>query len=70
MTVEVQMAPAFRAGVPRPLFTMRRSGVVGYDASADGQRFLVSTPVDDASTAAAIVEWNWFEELKRRLAND
>jgi hypothetical protein len=70
MTVDVQSAPVFKAGVPRELFKMRRTGVVGYDAAADGQKFLVSTPVDEASSAPATVVLNWFDALRRLVPSN
>ena len=63
--VGVQSAPVFKVGAPRQLFKMRRTGVIGYDATADGQTFLVSTPVDEVSSAPATVVLNWFDELRR-----
>ena len=63
--VAVQSAPVFKVGAPRQLFKMRRTGVVGYDAAADGQKFLVSTPVDEVSSAPATVVLNWFDALSR-----
>jgi hypothetical protein len=38
--------------VPKPLFKIGRSGEIYYDVSADGQRFLVSVPLEDAHEAA------------------
>jgi hypothetical protein len=39
-----------------------------YDISADGQRFLMLKPGEQAQTATQInVVTNWVEELKRRV---
>lgn len=65
MVVDVQTAPVFTAGVPRPLFRIRRTGVVGYDADPNGERLLVSTQIDEALSTPAIVVLNWFQELNR-----
>jgi len=66
MAVEVQPGPAFRAGIPQPLFKLAAGTT--WDVAADGKRFLVETPL--ASTAGgqrmeAVV--NWFDELTRRI---
>ncbi len=55
-------------GIPQPLFRMalrtepQRSG---FDVTADGQRFLVSTLVDDALSAPITWVLNWMEELEQ-----
>jgi serine/threonine protein kinase len=60
-------------GVPQALFELRGITPVryGYDASADGQRFLVSTqgasPATPMSSAITLVI-NWPEELKQRVS--
>lgn len=39
-----------------------------YDVTADGQRFLMLQPVQDAaSTPQLVLVQNWFEELKRMV---
>lgn len=73
MAVEVQTAPEFRTGRPRPLFTLHataastQSGLSrGWDVSPDGKRFLVINPPDGPESGVrlqAVV--NWFEELRR-----
>jgi hypothetical protein len=40
-------------------------GVLRYDVTADGQRFLVATPTDEAVSAPVTVVLNWFGELRR-----
>ena len=44
-----------RFGTPAPLFTIRGN----YDVSADGQRFLVLTPVDEREASPMTVVSNW-----------
>jgi len=59
-------------GEPQPLFLLR-VGVSGevqfsrhpYDASPDGQRFLVIRRVPDAEADGAVVVTNWTAVLKR-----
>jgi len=65
MSVEEKTAGTFEAGVPRPLFPTRPIGVLRYDVSSDGQRILVSTPVDEATSAPATVVMNWFAALSQ-----
>ena len=67
MAVDVKTGATFEAGVSHPLFLTRPSGVLRYDVTSDGQRFLVSVPTDEATSAPATVVLNWFEELKRRV---
>jgi Tol biopolymer transport system component len=45
----------FDAAPPRPLFTLRAEG--GYEVSADGQRFLVTAVVSEASPITVILNW-------------
>jgi hypothetical protein len=41
-----------------------------YDVAADGQRFIMTKPVDDPEPSATMVNivLNWTEELKRRAS--
>ena len=48
MAVKVKIGESFEAGVPPPLFPVRPNGVLRYDVTADGQRFLVS-PAEEAA---------------------
>jgi Tol biopolymer transport system component len=80
MVAEVETeGPTFRVGKARKLFEGRfRGGIQGislagfvfpdYDASADGQRFVMFPDEDDrlAKTQATFV-FNWFDELQRTL---
>jgi Tol biopolymer transport system component len=45
------------AAIPSSLFTLPRSWTFGYEPSPDGQRFLVSTAVSDASPITVILNW-------------
>jgi hypothetical protein len=74
MAVDVTMQPTFSAGKPRMLFegSYGRSEfpLVGmaYDASPDGQRFLMIKQTEgETATTQIVVVQNWFEELKRRV---
>jgi Tol biopolymer transport system component len=67
MAVDVRSGATIEAGVPRPLFPTRPVGVLRYDVTADGQRFLVATPTDEAVSAPVTVVLNWFGELRRRV---
>jgi hypothetical protein len=66
----VASAAGFTAGAPQALFELPRTlgSVLSrdfYNASADGQRFLVNTPVGEATAAPLTVVVNWTAEVKR-----
>ncbi len=72
MAVDITTQPAFSAGKPKMLFEgpyMPPSPTFSYyDVSADGQRFLMLKPVEQAQAATQIVVvQNWFEELKQKV---
>ena len=68
MAVDITTEPTFRAGTPRLLFegSYLRGGVAGafYDATPDGQRFLMTQAGEERGSQINVV-LNWFEELKR-----
>ena len=68
MAVDVEKAPTFRLGVPKPLFQTRLNmlGVPSrrYGVSADGQRFLMNVPVGADAAAPITVIMNWAAGLK------
>ena len=68
MAVDVEKAPTFRLGVPKPLFQTRLNmlGVPSrrYGVSADGQRFLMNVPVGADAVAPITVIMNWAAGLK------
>jgi eukaryotic-like serine/threonine-protein kinase len=60
---------AFRAGLPRKLFSagqVQSSGLINYDVSADGQRFVVVQEIDEREAPTIIVVQNWHQEFKDR----
>jgi eukaryotic-like serine/threonine-protein kinase len=69
MAVEVKSGASFEAGVPRVLFEFRSgTGVptIGpYTVTADGQRFLLNSLVDESGGAPLTAVVNWTAELKR-----
>ena len=72
MAFDVATQPSFSAGKPRQLFEGPYltndwpATNPTYDVSADGQRFLMVKPTEQASSATQInLVLNWFEELKR-----
>ncbi len=69
MAVPVQSGANFSAGAPVKLFEVdsfgRRNNRYLYDVSADGQKFLVIRPLEDASTRPLTVVQNWTELLKK-----
>ncbi|MDA2926080.1 hypothetical protein MYX78_02410 [Acidobacteria bacterium AH-259-G07] len=68
MAVEVKTdSSTFEAGIPKALFEARfPSGGRRnhYLVTADGQRFLINTPVEQTTSPIHVV-LNWFEDLKR-----
>ena len=69
MRVDIKTAPEVQIGEPQSLFLTRLKlltlGTIQYDVSADGQRFLVNTLVEEQDTTPITLILNWFEELKR-----
>jgi hypothetical protein len=58
MTVEVTTGREFRVGTPTPLFQTPSGAIVG-DVSADGKRFLLTTPVGPSHSPPFTVVLNW-----------
>ncbi len=71
MAAKVSTQGSFRREAPKPLFEMpdRHLSFVGYDVTADGQRFLVAVRNPDAPAEEIHVVLNWFEELKAKVGN-
>jgi serine/threonine protein kinase len=65
MAVEVADGATFRAGASRPLFQTRAAGFMRYDVTADGQRFLVNTAIEEHTSSFPTVVLNWTAGLKR-----
>jgi serine/threonine protein kinase len=68
MAVEVKLGSAFEMGTPAPLFQTQVSNFVSpnrYDVSADGQRFLVNSSVQEQSRAPIVIVLNWAAGLKK-----
>ncbi len=69
MAVPVETDANFSAGAPVALFDVgsygRREVRYAYDVSADGQKFLLLRPLEDASTRPLTVVQNWTELLKK-----
>ena len=71
MAVDVKLeASTFEAGVPRVLFQTRVVSYPNprnvYEVSADGQRFLIITPLEEATSTPITVVANWNADLERR----
>ena len=62
MTAPIQTRPLFEAGVPEPLFHIRRAADYGVAPSG---RFLVQVPHDTVSSNQLHVVLNWMTELNR-----
>jgi len=71
MAVEITTQPSFSAGTPKILFDGQYQSVnqssPNYDVSADGQRFLMLKPIEQAAQINVVL--NWFEELKQKVPN-
>ena len=65
------MGPTFNAGEPKPLFETRVGPINPefrnlYAAASDGNRFLVNTVSEGASSSPITIVLNWPEALKKR----
>jgi serine/threonine protein kinase/Tol biopolymer transport system component len=71
MAVAVTTGASFEAGSPVALFQTHRrqpisaQDVFSYDVTADGQRFLISTKVEEANSAPLSVLLNWASEMEK-----
>ena len=68
MSVSVNLAPAFKPGLPQPLFQTSVTKLIDrpshYAVAAQGQRFLINTDIENTSAPITVV-LNWTSELKR-----
>ena len=69
VAVEVKAGTTFEPGARNVLFQTRVSGLVNarnhYAVSKDGQRFLINTLVQDATSQPYNVMLNWTQTLPR-----
>lgn len=69
--VSVSTPSGFESGTPVAMFQthvhqpISSADAVSYDVSADGQRFLINTKVDDPSAAPLSVILNWASEMEK-----
>ena len=63
MVVPVRLGPTFQAGSPAALFSVRPDSA--YDASADGQRFLVNSPSGEEVSPPMTLLTDWTALLKK-----
>jgi len=66
MAAEVKNGTSFGTDVPHALFEFRSGSLVPvapYTITADGQRFLLNTLVDESSGVPLTVVVNWTKEL-------
>jgi eukaryotic-like serine/threonine-protein kinase len=64
VAVPVTSDATFEAGRPKPLFQTRASGFLPYDVTADGQRFLVNTAIEELAPSLPAVILDWTAGLK------
>jgi len=69
MAASIATQPTLNVGTPRLLFDRHYEGVVNYDVTPDGQRFLMLKSVDQGQAAPTQINvvLNWFEELKQKV---
>jgi len=68
MAVDVKASSTFEVSVPQELFETRIAGATfrrGYDVTADGQRFLIITQLEEEKPSPISVVLNWTADLKR-----
>jgi hypothetical protein len=68
MAVEVNgTSNKFEVGIPKPLFELRIGTIFfpSYDVTADGQRFLVNTLIEQNAPSPLTVVMNWTAGMKR-----
>ena len=72
MAVEVKTdGDTFEMGTPQVLFDIRGAPLPGalggsaFDATSDGQRFLIGMAVQEATSSPITVVLNWAADLKR-----
>jgi Tol biopolymer transport system component len=70
MVVAVNLQPEFKAGTPQLMFEGAYVDVGGasFDVTADGQRFLLLEPAEQSPVTHLNVVLNWFEEVKKKVA--
>jgi hypothetical protein len=64
MSVAIETAHGFRASPPRPLFTLP-PGSLAWEVSADGERFLVNSPVVKSPSVPLSLVLDWAAALKK-----
>ena len=68
MAVDVKLGATFEMGTPKPLFQTRVTNFTSpnrYDVTADGQRFLVNSSVEENSRNPLVVILNWAAGIKK-----
>jgi hypothetical protein len=64
MAVSIALGARLDAGTPTPLFRVV-TGVRNFDMASDGNRFLVSTPLEESPESPLRVIVNWDAALRR-----
>ncbi|MGH9686421.1 MAG: hypothetical protein ACRD5K_04935 [Candidatus Acidiferrales bacterium] len=64
MAVDVSTTGVFQAGIPKPLFKVT-PGLLYWDVSADGKRFLMPAPASAGPQSPFTVVLNWQALLKK-----
>jgi serine/threonine protein kinase len=69
MAVTVQTGTTFEAGVPRALFAAQPAGVLRYDVTPDGQRFLVAKSMEEMGAPATVVLGLFDQAMEQAAGN-
>jgi eukaryotic-like serine/threonine-protein kinase len=64
MSVDISAKPVFQVGALRPLFQLP-PGVIGFEVTADGKRFLIGAPLAQSASVPFTVVLNWQSMLKK-----
>jgi Tol biopolymer transport system component len=68
MAVEIKTGSTFEAGIPKALFDLsaaRTTSNTGYAVTADGQRFIFVSQMEETAPSSLAVVVNWTAELKK-----
>jgi eukaryotic-like serine/threonine-protein kinase len=65
VAVEVDTSQGVRAGTPKPLFQVPEGANLGWEVTADGERFLVSVPVVKSTSRFLDLVVNWPAAYKK-----
>ena len=65
MSVDIDASRGLQAGTPKRLFRLPEGAGFGWEATTDGERFLINVPVIKSTSAPLNVVFNWAAGLKK-----